>query len=117
MVNRKIAPAIKDAIDYTLELKPCQKFLLDNNVPVYAIDAGAEDVIQVELVFHAGSWYETGNLLAATTNHLLKNGTAAHSAFAINEHFLRFTSSRCFIFCRYISSSSCGKSPPTTEIC
>lgn len=87
MINRKIAPAIKDAIDYTLELKPCQKFLLDNKVPVYAIDAGAEDVIQVELVFHAGSWYETGNLLAATINHLLKNGTTAHSAFAINEHF------------------------------
>lgn len=87
MVNRKIAPKIKDAIDYTLELKPCQKFLLDNNVPVYTIDAGAEDVLQLELVFHAGNWYESANLLAATTNHLLKNGTASRTAFAINEHF------------------------------
>jgi len=87
MVNRKLAPQIKDAIDYTLELKPCQKFLLDNNVPVYTINAGAEDVLQLELVFHAGTWYEPVNLLAASTNHLLKNGTTSSSAFAINEHF------------------------------
>lgn len=87
MVNRKIAPKTKDAIDYTLELKTCQKFLLDNNVPVYAIDAGAEDVLQLELVFHAGNWYESTNLLAAATNHLLKNGTTSRSAFDINEHF------------------------------
>jgi zinc protease len=87
MIDRQIAPPIKDAIEYSLELKPYQKYILDNGVQVYAIDAGAEDVIQLELVFHAGNWYEQQNLVAATTNHLIKNGTLQKNAFAINEHF------------------------------
>lgn len=87
MVDRKIAPIIKDAIDYQLKLKPHQKFVLDNGIEVYAVNAGEEDVIQIELVFFAGNWYEEQNLVAASTNHLLKNGTATKSAFEINEHF------------------------------
>ena len=82
-----MAPEIKDAIEFNLELKPFQKYELKNGVDVYAIDAGAEDVVQLELVFYAGNWYEEKNLVATATNYLLKNGTSAKSAFAINEHF------------------------------
>lgn len=87
MVNRQIAPGIKDAIDYALELKPFLKFTLDNGTAVYAIDAGAEEVVQLELVFNAGNWYERENLVATATNYMLKNGTSQKSAFDINEHF------------------------------
>lgn len=87
MTNRITAPVIKDAVDFELELKPYTKFTLDNGVDVYAINAGEEDVIQVELVFYAGNWYEEQNIVAAATNHLLKNGTNTKSAFEINEHF------------------------------
>ena len=82
-----MAPEIKDAIEFNLELKPFQKYRLKNGVDVYAIDAGAEEVVQLELVFYAGNWYEEKNLVATATNYLLKNGTSAKSAFAINEHF------------------------------
>ena len=87
MINRQFAPGIKDAVEYQLELKPYQKYVLDNGVEVYAIDAGAEEVMQLELVFYAGNWYEKQNMLAAATNYLLKNGTGSRSAFEINEHF------------------------------
>ncbi len=87
MVNRQIAPGIKDAINYTLELKPFWKFNLDNGTAVYAIDAGAEEVVQLELVFNAGNCYERENLVATATNYMLKNGTSQKSAFDINEHF------------------------------
>jgi zinc protease len=87
MINRKEEPAIKDAVDFNLQLKPYTYFQLDNGVPVYAIDAGAQDVVMVELVFFAGNWYEDKNIVAATTNYLLKNGTTKKNAFAINEHF------------------------------
>lgn len=87
MINRKEEPAIKDAVDFNLQLKPYTYFQLDNGVPVYAIDAGAQDVVMVELVFFAGNWYEEKNIVAATTNYLLKNGTSKKNAFAINEHF------------------------------
>lgn len=86
-MNRSTPPLIKDAVAFQLELKPYSKIVLDNSVPVYAIDAGAEEVVQVEFVFNAGNWYETQNLIAASANYLLKNGTTRRSAFDINEHF------------------------------
>ncbi|MGL6267829.1 MAG: M16 family metallopeptidase [Chitinophagaceae bacterium] len=87
ILNRKVQPPIKDAIDFNLELKPCQRFTLDNGVEVYAIDAGAEEVLQLEMVFFAGNWYEEKNGIAAATNFLLKNGTSNRTAFEISEHF------------------------------
>lgn len=86
-MNRKIAPGIKDAIDYTLELKPCERFDLDNGIPVYAVNAGAQDVLQMEMVFYAGNFFEQKKGIAAATNFLLKNGTSARSALQINEAF------------------------------
>jgi len=87
MLNRTEAPVIKDAIEFNLELKPYQKILLDNGVAVYAIDAGSQEVVQMEMVFYAGNSYENANAVAAATNHLLKNGTSTKSAFEINECF------------------------------
>lgn len=87
MINRKSAPPIKDAIEFNLTLKPYRHFTLHNGVPVYCIDAGAQEVIQAELVFYAGNWFEQQKNVAAATNYLLKNGTSARSAFELNEEF------------------------------
>jgi len=87
MINRKKTPTILDAVDFNLQLKPCNHFTLDNAVPVYAIDAGAEEVLMLEFVFYAGNWQEEKNIVAATTNFMLKNGTKNKTAFAINDHF------------------------------
>jgi len=87
MINRKKTPTILDAVDFNLQLKPCNHFTLDNAVPVYAVDAGAEEVLMLEFVFYAGNWQEDKNIVAATTNFMLKNGTKNKTAFAINDHF------------------------------
>jgi predicted Zn-dependent peptidase len=87
MLKRKVAPPIKDAVEFDLKLKPYQKYTLNNGVDVYAINAGAEEVVMVECVYRAGNWFENKNLIAATANFLLKNGTSTKNAFAINEHF------------------------------
>ena len=55
MINRTIPPPIKDAIEFNLELKPYTKHILNNGVQVYAIDAGAQDVLQFEMIFYAGN--------------------------------------------------------------
>ncbi len=86
-LNRKKAPKIVDAVDFNLQLKPYTKFILRNGVEVYSIDAGAEEVMSVECVFYAGNCFENQNLVAATTNFLLKNGTTSKTAFQVNEHF------------------------------
>ncbi len=87
MTHRTIPPPIKDAVDFDLRLKPCGRYTLDNGVDVYTVDAGAEEVLQIDWVMYAGNWYEDKNLVAASTNYLLKNGTSGKSAFQINEHF------------------------------
>ena len=87
MDKRKTAPEIIDAVDMKLQLKPYDFITLDNGVPVYSIDAGAQDVLMIEWVFYAGNWYEQKNIVAATTNFMLKNGTKQKNAFAINEYF------------------------------
>lgn len=86
-LNRKTAPAIVDAVDFNLQLKPYRKIILKNGVEVYCIDAGAEEVMSLEWVFFAGNTWEKENLIAASANFLLKNGTSRHTAFQINEHF------------------------------
>ncbi len=87
MTDRLVSPAIKDAIEFDLTLKPYEHFILDNGVPVYTIDAGAQEVVQVELVFYAGNWFEQQRSVAAATNYLLKNGTGTKTAFQLNEEF------------------------------
>lgn len=87
MLDRTQPPPIKDAVEFSLKLKPYEKYVLNNGVEVYAIDAGAEDVLQVEWVFYAGNWFENQNLIAPSTNFLLKNGTRSKNAFQINDHF------------------------------
>ena len=87
MPDRKQAPEIVDAVNFDLKLKPADRFTLDNGVEVYAVNAGAEEVLSLEWVFFAGNWHEEQNLVAATTNFLLRNGTSKRSAFQINEHF------------------------------
>ncbi len=86
-MNRSESPKIVDAVNFNLQLKKIQQFTLDNNLPVYAINAGAEELVMIEFVFYAGNWYEEKNIVAATTNFMLKNGTTNKKAFAINEHF------------------------------
>lgn len=86
-MNRKIAPPIKDAVEYSLLLKPYEKHLLDNGIEVYSVNAGAQEVIQLELVFFAGNCFEKQKGIAAATNFMLKNGTSTKNAFQINEAF------------------------------
>ncbi|MHB1921014.1 MAG: M16 family metallopeptidase [Chitinophagaceae bacterium] len=85
MLNRKIAPSFKDAVGFELQLKPLQKTHLDNGIPVYYFSGENQETMLVDLVFPAGSWMETENLVASATNYLMKNGTSRFSALDINE--------------------------------
>lgn len=87
MINRNNAPDIIDAVNMHLELPPYQKHVLGNGVELYAFNLGTQETLMINWVFYAGNWYDEKTLVAAATNHLLKNGTSTRSAFAINEHF------------------------------
>jgi zinc protease len=85
MLNRKIAPPIKDPLDFTIQLPPYTKYTLDNGIPVYMISAAEQETMLIDIVFPAGDWYESNPLQANASNHLMKNGTLHHSALEISE--------------------------------
>jgi len=86
-MNRKIPPPIKDAIHYNLHLKRYELFTLDNGIPVYTVNAGAQEVLQLEFVFYSGNFFENKKGVASCTNFLLRNGTSKRTALQINEGF------------------------------
>ncbi len=86
-LDRTTAPFIKDAVDFDIQLKPYQKYELDNGVEVYAFEGGAQEVMLMEMVFFAGNSFETKNWVAPATNYLLKNGTHSKTAFEVNDAF------------------------------
>lgn len=112
MIDRLTPPLIKDAVEFNLQLKPYENFTLDNGVPVYTINAGTQDVLQVELVFYAGNWFEEQRSVAAATNFMLKNGTSKRTAFDINENFEyygAYCSRACYNETAVISLSTLNK--------
>jgi predicted Zn-dependent peptidase len=86
-LNRTIAPPVKDAREFELELPPYVRHTLSNGIEVYAIDLGKVDAMMVSWIFDAGNSYETDNAVATAVNTLLKNGTTSRKAFDISEHF------------------------------
>jgi predicted Zn-dependent peptidase len=85
VLDRKISPAIHDAVAFEYKLPPIKQTKLDNGLPLYWLDAGVQDVVQIDWVFPAGLWYEQKASVAHATAGLLKNGTSKHNAEQIHE--------------------------------
>ncbi len=86
-LERTYPPVIKDPVEFDIKLPPAQLHRLSNGVEVYMMNMGTEDTMMINWVFNAGNCYENKKIVAAATNHLLKNGTKRLSAFELNEHF------------------------------
>ncbi len=115
MINRAESPVIKDAVDFNLVLPDVRQYTLQNGVPVYEINTGAQEVAQVELVFYAGNFFEEQKSVAAATNFLLKNGTSTKTAFQLNEAFDylgAFCSRSCYNETAVIKLNALSKSLP-----
>lgn len=87
MLNRTKAPKIHDAIDFNYVLPPIHESSLQNGLPLYWLNAGVQDVIEIDWVFPAGIWFEQKPGVAQCTAALLKSGTTTRTAHEINEAF------------------------------
>src|SRR5690554_4690948 len=85
MLDRKKTPNISDAIHFPYFLPKCNHKIMKNNIPLYWISAGTQDVVQISWVFEAGLWQENQNGMAQATAALLKSGTVKKTAAEINE--------------------------------
>jgi zinc protease len=85
MTDRKAAPAIHDAVDFDYILPPINQEALSNGLPLYWLNAGVQDVVEIDFLFPAGLWFEQKPAVAQAVAGLLKNGTSTRTAHQIHE--------------------------------
>lgn len=84
-LDRTIAPVIHDAVEFDYKLPAINSVKLDNGLPLYWINAGVQDVVQIDWVFPAGLWYEQSPSIAHAVAGLLKSGTSKYTSAQISE--------------------------------
>jgi zinc protease len=82
-INRTLEPKFQD-IKPIKFIKPKKQFF-SNNIPLYSIDAGDQDIVKVDFIFEAGDWFQQKALVAASTISLLQEGSKSYSSETIAE--------------------------------
>ncbi|PID93641.1 MAG: hypothetical protein CSA95_06945 [Bacteroidetes bacterium] len=85
MVNRTHAPSNGILNLNHITLPTPEVFHLDAGLPVFCIEGGSQELCKVEFIVGAGSDKQEKPLVAAYTNHMLKEGTATRSSLQISE--------------------------------
>ncbi|MFA6151568.1 MAG: pitrilysin family protein [Chitinophagaceae bacterium] len=84
-VDRSIAPIIQDPVAFDYALPPITTSTLANGTHLYWLNAGVQDVVELNWVFPAGIWQEEKQSVSQATAGQLKNGTLNQTAKQINE--------------------------------
>ncbi|MEI6574985.1 MAG: pitrilysin family protein [Bacteroidota bacterium] len=58
---------------------------LSNGIPIYFVNSGKHELVRIELLFDAGTYYQTKKLTAFFTNRMLREGTSKHTAQQLAE--------------------------------
>jgi len=77
-LNRKIQPEF--SVVEKLNMIQASEKRLDNNLPVYLIDASEQEVIKIDFIFDAGIWQQKEPLIASSANSLLNEGTKSFTS-------------------------------------
>lgn len=85
MLNRTIQPTV-NPIEH-IDMVKAEKRLLSNGIPVHYVNAGTQDVVKIDFVFEAGTWFQPANLVASLCNSMLEEGSANFTAAEIAEKF------------------------------
>lgn len=81
ILDRKKSPAFKTV--EKIEMIQASEQRLRNNIPVYSINAGTQELIKIEFLFSAGMYQQGIPLQAATVNAMLEEGTSQLNASQI----------------------------------
>lgn len=82
-INRKSQPEINLLEKFNFQ--PPQVCNLDNDIPVFQMITGTQEITKIEFIFKAGSWFEEKPLVAKFTNKMLKEGTQSFTSLELNE--------------------------------
>ena len=56
------------------------RYRLSNNIPVYSIRSGTEDLVKIDLLFRAGNWFQPKPMLAQASNEMLNEGSKKYTS-------------------------------------
>lgn len=70
-----------------LSLLPMEKGKLDNDIELFVLKGGTQDVTKIDIFFPAGLVQAGKPLLASTVNNLLEEGTKNHTSIQLSEYF------------------------------
>lgn len=84
ILDRKKSPSFKTI--ESIDIIKASEEKLKNDVPLYIVNAGEQDLIKIEFIFPAGKWHESFPMVASTTNSMLDEGTTKHTAEEIAEN-------------------------------
>lgn len=82
-LNRNFSPSIRPVGDINYQQPVIHH--LDNDIPVYLLQTGTQDIVKIEFIFNAGLYYQPKSLLSWFTNKMLKEGTQNYTAGQIAE--------------------------------
>jgi len=68
-----------------IQLARPEKYALHNGIPVYQINSGTQDLVMIEMIFNAGSWYQPKPFTSLGTSLMLREGTKDHTSQEISE--------------------------------
>jgi len=83
MLNRKIQPTV-NPIEH-IDMVKAEKRMLSNGIPVHFVNAGTQDVVKIDFIFEAGTWFQTTNLVASLCNSMIEEGSENYTAAEIAE--------------------------------
>src|SRR5437870_5458272 len=83
-IDRTIQPSTKEI--EKIEILRAKKFVLENGIPVYTINAGFQDLIKVEFLFPNLGFNINKPLLYSATNRMLSEGTSKYTARQLADH-------------------------------
>ncbi len=78
LVNRALQPHVKEI--GKIDIVQAKKFTLDNGIPVFTINAGFQELVKIEFIFHNRSFDANRPLLNSATNRMLSEGTSKYTA-------------------------------------
>ena len=81
--DRNHAPALGRA--QHLSIHEPESFQLDNGIPVFLLPANEQEATRLDMIFDAGSSFQSQKLQAQAVNKLLKEGTKNRSSYEITK--------------------------------
>jgi predicted Zn-dependent peptidase len=88
MLDRSLPPPFVKSTSF--QLPPVYKTKLSNRVQVFHLDTIQQELVKIEVVFHAGKWYDSKPEVSHFVIQMLDKGTKSMSSKQIAELFDRY---------------------------